>query len=280
MMAVMEERGGRFVEAGEARIHVNDIGAGYPVVCLHGGGPGAGGWSNFRFNIEAVSARYRMILMDMPNFGKSDMIVSKKGRLSLCAEMIAGVMDGLGIDKAHFIGNSMGAQSVFKFALDHPRRVDRFVAIGNNTYTRTFFAPRPSEGIKLIAEYYSGEGPTVAKMRKLLTTIVHDAGFITEEVVRQRYEASAEDRVVALWSRNPPKPEDISDQLHRVACPVLFVWGAQDRFSSIDSGLAMVNILQNAEMHIFPRCGHWAQVEHAEAFNRLALEFLGRGART
>lgn len=272
----MAEGDGRFVRVDGHRIHIDESGQGYPVICLHGGGPGAGGRSNFRYNVDAMSARFRTILMDMPNFGKSDMIVSDKGRLSLCADTIRGLMDELGIAKAHFIGNSMGAQSVFKFALDHPDRIDRFVAIGNNTYTRTFFQPRPAEGIKLIAEYYRGEGPTEEKMRALLTTIVHDPSFITDDIVRERYEASAEPRVVELWSNNPPKPEDISDRLHEVRSPVLFVWGAQDRFSSLDSGLAMVNILADARMHIFPRCGHWAQVEWAEEFNDLALAFLGR----
>ena len=272
----MAENGGRFVRIDGHRIHIEEAGEGYPVICLHGGGPGAGGRGNFRCNVDAVSARYRMILMDMPNFGKSDMIVSDKGRLSLCADKIRGLMDELGIPKAHFIGNSMGAQSVFKFALDHPDRIDRFVAIGNTTYTRTFFQPRPAEGIKLIAEYYRGEGPSEEKMRTLLTTIVYDPSFITDQIVKERFAASAEPRVVELWSNNPPKPEDISDRLHEVRCPVLLMWGAQDRFSSLDSGLAMVNILADARMHIFPRCGHWVQVEWAEEFNELALAFLGR----
>jgi len=65
-----EEATSRFVMAGDVRLHYNEIGAGEPLICLHGGGPGASGWSNFKQNIEAFSARYRTFLVDMPQYGK------------------------------------------------------------------------------------------------------------------------------------------------------------------------------------------------------------------
>lgn len=259
------------------RIHINDIGEGAPVICLHGGGPGASGWSNFQQNVPAISARYRMILMDMPNFGRSDMVVVDQGRLSHASDVIEGLMDALDIERARFIGNSMGAQSILKFAIDHPARIDRLVALGNSSYQHGFFAPRPAEGIKIIADYYRGDGPTMAKMETLIRALVYDSSFLTEDLIRERYEASARADVVELWSNNPPKREDISFQLGQVACPILFVWGAEDRFSPLDSGLTMVRMCQDAEMHIFPRCGHWAQVERTADFDELALSFLARG---
>ena len=47
-----------------------------------------------------------------------------------------------------------------------------------------------------------------------------------------------------------------------------------DRFGALDVGLQMTRLMKRAQMHIFARCGHWAQVEHAEAFNRLVVGFL------
>lgn len=272
-----EEPGSRFVEAAGMRVHINDIGEGYPVICLHGGGPGASGWSNFKQNVPAIAAEYRMILMDMPNFGRSDMVVFDQGRLGHCAGVIAGLMDALDIERAHFIGNSMGAQSILKFAIDHPARIDRLVAMGNNSFQHGFFMPRPAEGIKVIANYYRGDGPTMEKMETLIRTLVYDSSFLTEDIIRERYEASARPEVVELWTNNPPRGEDISFQLNKVECPILFVWGAEDRFSSLDSGLTMVKICRNAEIHIFPRCGHWAQVERTAEFDELALSFFARG---
>ena len=80
------------------KIHYNDAGQGEVVIMLHGGGPGATGWSNFNRNIGSfVDAGYRVILPDCPGFGKSDEIVSDVQRGLLNAQAVKGLMDGLGI---------------------------------------------------------------------------------------------------------------------------------------------------------------------------------------
>jgi pimeloyl-ACP methyl ester carboxylesterase len=48
-----------------------------------------------------------------------------------------------------------------------------------------------------------------------------------------------------------------------------------DRMGALDVGLQITRIVPDARMHIFAKCGHWAQVEHADEFNRLVLDFLG-----
>ena len=77
--------GSKFIEAGGVRLHYNDIGKGSAIVCLHGGGPGASGWSNFGQNVPALSAKYRLLLVDMPQFGASQKVVIKEGRLAYVA---------------------------------------------------------------------------------------------------------------------------------------------------------------------------------------------------
>jgi pimeloyl-ACP methyl ester carboxylesterase len=134
----------------------------------------------------------------------------------------------------------------------------------------------PLEGIKMIANYYKGDGPSIEKMRVLIQTLVYDSSFLTEETLRERYEASIDPEVVRIMSTTLPGREDLWDQLHKVACPSLIVWGMDDRFGALDIGLLMCRKFQNARMHIFSHCGHWAQVEHADEFNRLVLDFLAR----
>ncbi len=67
---------------------------------------------------------------------------------------------------------------------------------------------------------------------------------------------------------------DITSRLGAVKAKTLVTWGRDDRFVPIDLGLRLINILPDAQMHIFSRCGHWAQWEHADEFNRLVLAFL------
>jgi len=126
----------------------------------------------------------------------------------------------------------------------------------------------------LIQNYYRGEGPTLEKMRTLIQTLVYDSSFLTEDTLRERYEASLDPDVIRIMSTRPPEREDLYDQLHRVACPTLIIWGMEDRFGALDIGLLMLKRFQNARMHIFSKCGHWAQVEKADEFNRLVLDFF------
>jgi 4,5:9,10-diseco-3-hydroxy-5,9,17-trioxoandrosta-1(10),2-diene-4-oate hydrolase len=246
------------------------------VVCLHGGGPGASGWSNFGGNVPALSAQFRLLLVDMPQFGASEKVVIKEGRLAYVARVLKDFFDQLGLAKAHFIGNSMGAQTAFKFAIDYPERIGRLVAMGNGSITQTVFTPRPTEGIKMIHNFYRGAGPSKEKLRSLIGTLVYDASFLTDEVLAQRFAAATEPEALELWSKNPPPPpEDIMAQLGKVACPTLLVWGIEDRFAPIEGGLAQLKRLKDARLHVFAQCGHWAQVEKAREFERLALDFLG-----
>ncbi|WP_405240783.1 alpha/beta fold hydrolase [Lentisalinibacter orientalis] len=277
-MTYTEEATSKFVNAGGVKLHYHDVGAGEPVICLHGGGPGAAGWSNFSKNIDAIASEFRMLIIDMPQFGRSEMVVNEtEGRLSFTARIVAAFMDELGIEQADFIGNSIGAQSIMRLCIDSPERVKKHIAVGNNAAAPlSFFQPRPQEGIKLIIDYYNDEGPSMEKMERILRTLVYDQRHISPEIVKERYEMSARPETVELWTKHHPPREEVAHELRKVEAETLMIWGSEDRFSSLDSGLIQLKLLQNSRLHIFPRCGHWAQIERADEFNELSLAFLKR----
>jgi len=270
------ENTSKFVTAAGVRIHYNELGSGYPLICIHGGGPGANSWSNFRNNMDAFAPKYRALLLDMPQFGESEKVVITEGRLTYIARVLADFMAQLAIEKTHFIGNSMGGQAAIKLAIDHPHRVDHLVVIGSTPMRHSIFTPMPVEGVKMIMKYYTGAGPSRDKMRDLLQTLVYNTSLITEEMVEERYKASADPETVELFMRRQPplQVEDLSGEMEKVAAKTLIVWGQDDRFGALDIGLTMLRKFQNARMHIFSKCGHWAQVEYADDFNRLVLDFL------
>lgn len=275
-VTIAEETTSRYVQAGKVKMHYNDVGSGPAIVCLHGGGPGASGWSNFRENVEAFSAEHRALLVDLPQYGKSDKVTITGPRLSSYAQILLDFLDALGLDQADFVGNSFGGQVAIKLAIDHPERVKRVVIIGSTPVNFSLFCPMPLEGIKLIQGYYKGEGPTLEKMRKLLTTLVYDASFLTEEVLKERYEASIDPDIIRVANGPQPDRQDLTAEFPRMKAPLLAVWGMDDRAGALDVGLLMTRAMPNAQMHIFSKCGHWAQVEHAEEFNELVLSFLKR----
>ena len=148
-MSVAHEPEGKYIDAKDLRLHYHEFGGGFPVICIHGAGPGASGWSNFKGNIDAFAPHYRVILFDMPQFGRSSKPIIKDQRLAYTADILDAFMAKLGIEKAHFIGNSMGGQAALKLAVDHPARVDKLVVIGSGVIKAgSIFQPMPLEGIR------------------------------------------------------------------------------------------------------------------------------------
>jgi pimeloyl-ACP methyl ester carboxylesterase len=273
--ALDESASGHYVLAGGVKLYYNDVGSGEPVIMLHGAGPGASSWSNFKGNLPAFVEQFRLLLVDMPQFGKSEkLVIENEGRLTFTARALAAFMDELGLESAHFVGNSMGGQAAIKLAIYAPERVSKLVVIGSAPVSQSLFTPTPLEGIKHIAGYYRGEGPSLDKMRRLMEVIVYDQSLITDEAVRERYEASLDPDVMRIMASTPPRNEDLSAQLHQVACPTLVVWGMDDRMGALDVGLLLTRRFPKGRMHIFNRCGHWAQVEHRDEFNRVVIDFL------
>lgn len=283
--AITEASSSKFVRVTEGplkdfNIHYNDAGSGEAVIMMHGSGPGASGWSNFHRNVEPlVNAGYRVLLIDSPGWSKSDPIVIEAGgdRFKTNAMAVKGVMDQLGIDKAHLIGNSMGGINAVNFALMYPERLGKLISMGGPAGGPSLFVPMPPEGIKLLFGLYVN--PTMENLKRMLDVFVYDPSTLTEELIQGRFNnmmaAKHHLENFVKSAQNNPRPfTDLSPRLGEIKAPTLITWGRDDRFVPLDLGLRMVWGLQDAQMHIFSRCGHWAQWEHAAKFNRMVREFL------
>ena len=266
----------KFLTVEGVRLHYQEVGNGYPVICIHGAGPGASSESNFKLNAGPFSEKFRVVLYDMPQYGKSQKVVLTEPRLKFNARILNGVMDALKIDTAHIVGNSMGGQVAMKLGIDYPDRLSKVVIIGS-TPMPPIFAPFPVEGIKMIARYYKGTGPSREKLRELLSTILYNPSFLTDDVFEERYQASIDPETVELFGKKQGEipRENLGPELHKLKAKLLAIWGMDDRFGALDVGLQLTRMVPDGQMHIFTRCGHWAQVEHAAEFNRLVLDFLG-----
>ena len=118
----------RFAQLENIRLHYNEAGSGDALILLHGGGPGASGWSNFKQNLPGLSEHFRVLLVDQPMFGLSDKPDIEEHYFDFSARAVLQLMDSLDIEKAHFLGNSLGGGTTFRFALTYPDRASRFCA--------------------------------------------------------------------------------------------------------------------------------------------------------
>src|SRR5262249_2892621 len=105
-----------------------------------------------------------------------------------------------------------------------------------------------------------------------------DQSLVTDEAVRERYEASVEPELLAMHrAGNLFQQENLLAELDRIGCPTLLVWGQDDRMGALDVGLLMLRAIPNARMHTFGRTGHWAQVERQAESEHPVLAFLDEG---
>jgi len=258
------------------RLQFEEVGTGRPLICIHGGGPGASSPTTFANNVDALSRSHRVILLDLPRFGGSQKVATAEPRLQLYGRAIAGVVAELGLSSVAFIGNSMGGQAAMRYAIDAPDTVKAIVAIGSTPLSGGGVGPTPPEGVRLLNEFYRGSGPSIEKMAQLMRTLVFDPSSITPEMVEARYRAATTDELLEMHRPGNPAPavDWLDSQLADLVAPVLLIWGSEDRAGQIDVGLRMVRMLPDAQMHVFSRCGHWAQFEHPDEFNRVVLDFL------
>jgi 2-hydroxy-6-oxonona-2,4-dienedioate hydrolase len=261
------------------QLHYNDAGVGSEtVIMLHGSGPGASGWANFNRNIDTfVDAGYRVILMDCPGWSKSDPVVCTGSRSHLNAVALKGFVNALGLDRVHLIGNSMGAHTAVAFALDNPERVGKLILMGGGTGGASSFVPMPTEGIKLIQGVY--REPNIENLKKMMKVFVYDSSALTDELFQGRLDNMLSQRehlenFVKSLDANPKQFPDFGHRLSEIKAQTLVIWGRNDRFVPMDTGLRLIAGIPNSELHVFNACGHWAQWEHADKFNRMVLDFL------
>ena len=271
----------RTCQVGTRQIHLAEFGVGPAVLMLHGGGPGASGLSNYARNIEALARHFRVLVPDLPGYGKSSKGVDTEDPFGDHAAAMLGLLDAINVERVHVVGNSLGGACALRMALEQPQRIDRLVLMGPGGVGIS--SGKPTEGLKHLLGYYAGEGPTFEKLRQFICEdLVYDGSRITEDVLRGRYESSIDPEVVA----NPPlrMPKDLEAfkrldflldaRLPRLANPTLVLWGTEDRVNAPAGATALQQRMPACDVFLFGRTGHWVQWERADEFNATVVAFL------
>ena len=270
------------VRVGAREIHVAETGDGPPVLLLHGGGPGASGVSNYARNIDALAAAgFRLIVPDLPGYGRSSKQVDHADPFGSLADAIRGLLDELGIDRAHLVGNSYGGACALRLALDTPHRVNHMVLMGPGGIGTT--RALPTAGLRRLLAYYQGDGPTRTKIERFIREdLVSDGAAVPDAVIDERFRASTDPEVVA----NPPlrRPNGLrvlrkmdftrDSRLRRLPTPTLVVWGAEDKVNRPSGGRDLARTMPRCDLLQVAGAGHWVQWERAALFNQVTAAFL------
>ncbi|WP_020498673.1 alpha/beta fold hydrolase [Sciscionella marina] len=282
MTATVTEFTTRFVDAGGVRTRYLEAGEGEPVVLLHGSGPGVTAEANWTATIPGLAGRYRVIAPEMIGFGATEREPELRYRIRTWVNHVIAFLDALELPRANLVGNSLGGIVSIFTALEHRERVRRMVLMGAPGVGMTM-----TEGLRALRAYE----PSLDGMRDLLRQyFAHDPALVTEDLVLRRYQASAEPgeqenyRAIHAGQSARDNPMLSPDLVRTLSTPTLLVHGRDDRVLSAEISWKMANLLPNADLHLFHDCGHWAQIEHRDEFNRLVGDFFAdsdtQGART
>ena len=152
---------------------------------LHGGGPGASSWSNFGSALPRFAEGFRTILVDQPGFGGSDKPEVVGNYYRFAADLVVALLDELGIDRVHLLGNSLGGGTAMRLALSHPDRVGRLVLMGPGGLSLNLFHADPTEGVQRLMDFAGN--PSREALRAFISTMVVNQDLVTDELVEERY---------------------------------------------------------------------------------------------
>ncbi len=263
------------IDAGGIDTAYLEAGSGEPVLMLHGSGPGVSGTANWQLNIGPLSERFHVLAPDIVGFGATARPEDVVYSLRTWTDHVWAFLDAKGINRTAIVGNSLGGRIALQMATDHPDRISRMVLMGSPGVGMT-----PTEGLAALRAYE----PSPEAMRHLLKNFFAvNPDLITEELVKIRYEASVADGAYeayrAMFFDPRHKGSELAitaEEVRTITTPTLLIHGREDKVVPLAVSITMLDLLPNADLHVFSRCGHWTQIERADEFSALVATYLER----
>lgn len=261
------------IGAGGILTNYHDVGSGQPVLFIHGSGPGVSAWANWRLVLPAIGKHRRAIAPDMVGFGFTERPASIAYGMDTWVAQAIGLLDVLGIEQADLVGNSFGGALALALAIRHPRRVRRLVLMGSVGVPFTI-----TPGLDAVWGYT----PSLDNMRGLLDLFAHDRGLVNDELAQLRYQASIRPGFQESFAAMFPAPRQrwvdamtsAEADIRAIPHETLIIHGRDDQIIPLSNSLTLAQWIDRSQLHVFGRCGHWTQIEHAARFARLLIDFF------
>lgn len=261
------------IKASGIETNYHDLGTGFPVFMIHGSGPGVSAWANWRLVMPKLAESRRVIAPDMAGFGYTERRGAADYHMEAWVAQAVGLMDALKLEQVDLVGNSFGGALALALAIRHPQRVRRLVLMGS--------VGVPFKITQALDDVW-GYQPSMDEMRRMLDLFAWDRSLVNDELARLRYEASIRPGFQESFAAMFPAPrqrwvdamtsreEDIRALPHET----LVIHGRDDLVIPVTNSITLANWISRSQLHVFGRCGHWTQIEHAARFARLVGDFL------
>jgi len=259
------------------------------------GGAGTSAYMSWYPNLTTFAeAGYHVYAPDFVGFGLTQRVNDEAGRINTSV-FILSFMDALRIDKAHFIGNSMGSNAITRFAFEHPDRIKSLILTGGEPIVETEEIRVVTKNLgrtartEFVEKMLDKPEVTFDDMRKATADFFYDPDHPrVEEVAKIRLadinrpgiREKARDH--ALRQKSGGRAYFALSDLEKIQAPTYLIHGRDERFFFpkdaapvlLTSAIQVAMVIPNCSCTILSHCGHWPQIEKAETFNALSLEFL------
>lgn len=254
------------------KLHYLEKGEGeQTVIWLHGSGPGASGYSNFKGNYPAFSeAGFNNIILDLPGFGRSDKPNNVNYDLDFFVTCLNHFIEQLDLGPCVLLGNSLGGAIALGQTLSHPDTVSRLIlmAPGGVEERETYFQ---MEGIQRMVTIYNQGPMDTEKMRQVMSLQLYDSSGLTDDILAERAKVAVTQPANLFSTMMVP---NMTSKLSEIQVDCLGFWGTNDVFNPPSGTHKFLDNMPSARFILLNRCGHWVQVEHRDYFNRMCIDFL------
>ena len=268
--AVVDDRAVNYVE----------LGSGPPLVFVHGL---SGRWANWLENIPEFATDHRVIALDLPGFGHSEM-PHEKISISGYGEFLCRFLAEVGVAEADIVGNSMGGFIGAEVAIKYPARVSRLVLVSaaglSVEHQRREPVLKAMYGTESVAQWFitrmvgrSAEvvGRPRGKRAAMWFVTPHAERLAPELIVEQSYGAGKPGFLPALDALTD---YPIRDRLGDIKAPTLVVWGEKDLLVPVKDAYEFHKLISDSELIVYPDVGHVAMLEVPDRFNADVRKFL------
>ena len=266
---------GKSIDLGGHRTHYIERGDGSPLIFVPGFFYDTFMWHN---NIDTLAAKFKVYAFDLWGFGYSTRERMDYG-YSLYARQLLEFMDALAIPKASFIGQSMGAGTIMKFAISHRDRLEKVILVDAAGMPNPLPLLGRIANLPLVGELMYDLNSDLVRKFALRRNFIHDPAYITDSYFENatRFHKIKGTSEVMLTILRKRFFDTLLDEIHALGqmnLPTLIVWGREDRSIPVDRGQAMHRILTGSRFEILDHAGHCPQDEQSGSFNKLAVDFL------
>ena len=270
-MQIQEKR----IRTGAFTTFYREAGSGRPLFLIHGGGPGADSYGNWKDTIPMFAKHFHVIAYDMVGFGNTEAPDPEKFTYSMAArsQQLHDLMTALGHTggDARVIGNSMGGATVLGLAMTHPQLLHSMVLMGSAGLPMHL---SPEVG-KLMHYDFTIEG-----MRAIATALAYPGFVVPDEMIKYRFDLTMRDDIrrgtaaTQAWVKGNGGLQYPEADIGKVKTRTLVFHGKDDKVVPLSIAHRMLELLENSHGYILPKCGHWAMMEQPDVFARVSIEFL------